>query len=298
MNVKLMILGTIAALLLSAVAMNAQCNIIRRPFVQQYNPVVVQEIIHEPIAVVKEVVVPIAVPVFVPAFQFQYQPTYVGAPYGPAYSPPMQGQPNYSPGFAGYTPGYVNNGYVGQGYNQPYNQQGYGYGQPSYGFPIQQPMQHGPIDNQDSIRQLAKALLDEMARQSSVNPNDQGPPMAQPPIGTPPVGPPPVGPPPVGTPVPVKTGNPPGLPQAPIISPDAAAPYAIAALQQNCSACHTGPASKGEFIIFAQPGLFSPGLSWRTIIREIEAGRMPPRYSQYRITPDQIAAVRAWLSGI
>lgn len=295
MNVKTIILGAFAALLLSAGITHAQsCGVVRRPVVVNHSPVIVHQ---EPVAVVKEVVTPVAVPVFVPAFQFQYYSPYVAAPFAPAYAPPQFGQPAYAPPYAANV---VNNGY-GQGYNLPYNQLGHGYSAPTYGYPaVPQPMQAqpGPVDSQAQIRELAKALLDEMARQSGQGP-DQGPPVATtpappagqqvPPVTTPPGVPPPAQP---------KTGSPPGLPTAPTISPEAAAPYAIAALQQNCSACHTGPASKGEFIIFAQPGLFSPGLSWRTIIREIEAGRMPPRYSQYRITPDQVAAVRAWLSGI
>ena len=301
MKVKMLIVGAIAALLFSTGVSNAQsCGtvIVKRPFVHHQTPVVVTP----PVAVVEKVITPIAVPVFVPAFQFQYHPPYVAAPFAPAYAPPLAfgtnpvgGQPpGYGSPLAPVAPVVGQPGVpYGNGYGQPLAQPGYGqpYAQPGYGQP--QPGM-GPINGQDKIRELAKALLDEMQRQAGPPPGpgqtgpDQGPPVVPTPGASPgtPVGPPP------------KTGVPPGLPSAAPMSPEAAAPYAIAALQQNCSACHTGPASKGDFIMFAQPGLFNQQIPWRSIVREIDAGRMPPTYSQFRITPEQAAAVRAWLSGI
>ncbi len=302
MKVKVFgLLIAVAALLFATGTVSAQCGVIRRGPVIVHNPVVVH---HETPVVVKEVVTPVAVPVLVPAFQFQYTPPcavpvqagYAGQPgLVPGYGQPGYGQPGYGPPAAPAP---------GTGYAQP--MPGYGppagYGQQpasGYGPPPVQP-QASPLDNQAKIRELAKALLDEMSRQSGPGPGgqDDGPP-AVPGAGPPAAGTPgvppgaPVAPPKTGTP-----GVPPGLPQAPVISPEAAAPVAIATLQSKCSACHTGPAAKGEFVMFAQPGLFNQGIPWRSIVREIDAGRMPPSYSQYRITPQEAAAVRAWLSGI
>jgi len=248
----MLILGAIAfvAVLFSTNESNAQCRgIFRRAACNvSVAPVVA---VHE--EVVTPVVATVAVPVFIPAFQFQYQPPYISAPYTPAYSPTVMGQPP-----------------LGVGAPLPT------YGQPYYGHQPQ--MQASPISSQDRIRELAKALLDEMSRQS--NGPDNGPPSV--PSSS--------------------TKIPPGLPTGsisqPALSPELAAPYAIAALQQNCSACHTGPASKGGFVMFAQPGLFNSQVSWRSIIQEVESGRMPPNYSQYRLTTEQIVAIRSWLNGI
>lgn len=302
MNVKIFgVLIVACAFLFTASPVSAQCGVVRHGPVfsscnnYSCNPVVIET------PVVSTVVAPIAVPVFVPAFQFQYvPPTAIPVPAGyPGQTVPglgsgglpvaVPGQPGYAQPVAPYgQPGYAQPGY---GSTPPaYGQPAVGYGQPA----VPQGAPQAPVSDKDNIRELAKALLAEMSRQS-VQSGDTGPPAVPntAPTGvSPPVGvAPPTGT--VGTP-----GVPPGLPTGPVVSPAAAAPLAIAALQSKCSACHTGPASKGEFVMFSQPGLFNQGIPWRTIVREIDSGRMPPNYSQYRISPQEAAAIRAWLTGI
>lgn len=268
---------TVTVLLLSAGSIFAQCGVIRRGpiFHNSCATPVITKVVATPVVAVTPVAV--AVPVLVPAFQFQYAPPCaVPVPVGyagqPGIVPGNYGQPvvNQGMGYAqqpGYSPGY-----------NPQSQQGYG--------PPPVAQQPAPIvNNQDKIRELARALLEEMQRQQ---PGDDGPP-AVPGANT---GSPP------GVPSGNPSGNPPGLPTASVISPEQAAPIAIAALQQNCASCHTGPSSKGEFVMFAQPGLFSQNVPWRSIIREIDAGRMPPNYSQFRLSPQQAGAIRDWLRGI
>lgn len=283
MNVKIFgLIGLIVmAFLLSAESVFAQCGVIRRGpiFHNSCATPVITKVIETPVVAVTPVAV--AVPVLVPAFQFQYAPPCaVPVPVGytgqPGIVPGSYGQPvvNQGMGYAQQPPGYS------PGYN-PQPQQGYG--------PPPVAQQPAPIvNNQDKIRELARALLEEMQRQQ---PGDDGPP-AVPGANTPP------NPGDIPPGVPSKTGNPPGLPTASTISPEQAAPIAIAALQQNCASCHTGPSSKGEFVMFAQPGLFSQNVPWRSIIREIDAGRMPPNYSQFRLSPQQAGAIRDWLRGI
>jgi hypothetical protein len=262
--------------------------------------VVHSSVVHSP--VIKEVVkeVPIAVPVLVPAFQFQYTP--------PAAVPVVPAVPGYG------QPGYGQPAYQQPGYGQPaYPQPGYGQPVPGQPTPVATPPGHNPnpvVNSQDRIRELAKALLEEMQRQSG-GPDDGPPAVLDPNAPPPPQGPPqgnpqgpPVTPPPQGTPPPAGTnpgtppGVPPGVPSGPKISREQAAPFAIAALNRNCAACHTGAGSKGDQVIFSQPGVLNPDASWRSIIREVESGRMPPRSSQYRITQEEVAALRAWLQGL
>lgn len=231
--------------------------------------------VHE---VIKEV--PIAVPILVPAFQFQYAPPcFVPAPA--ISTPPLP----------------------------PYN--------PTVASPHITPHQTvpSPVAGQahDPIRALAQAILQEMQRTPSTqqpSPSrtpDQGPPTAVSPSTPPngqPAAPPPVGAPANGQPLPPAGNTPPPLP--PGVNPEAgrtimtreqAAPVAIGALHRSCAACHTGAGSKGETIIFVQPGVVNPNASWRSIVREIESGRMPPRQSQFRPTNEEFEAIRTWLSG-
>lgn len=212
-------------------------------------------VVKDHVAVVKDVIikeVPIAVPVLVPAFQFQYQP--------PCYAPPVA----VPPPVAGYGAGY--------GHGQPQygnDPNAYSSGPPTVNYG-QQP---SSIPNdKDKIRELAKALLEEIQRQS----NDDG------------------GPPAVSGGVP--TGTPPGVPTG--MTAQQAAPFAIAALQRNCASCHTGVGSKGDTIIFSQPGVLDPNAPWRAMKREIESGRMPPKQSQFRPTPDELQALRIWLGSL
>jgi len=258
------------------------------PVVSVPYTVVSKPIVHHNQVVVKEIVkeVPIAVPVLVPAFQFQY-------------SPPCQVCP---PGVVGQQPGYV------PGYGQPAGTPpGVGATPPGVGtpgvaappVPVATPGQPAPPapSSNDRIRELAKALLEEMQRQSGQGPDD-GPPTVYDPSApkTAPTPPAPVG----GTPgsPPGVGSNPPGVGNTGGMTREQAAPYAIAALNRNCAQCHTGVGSKGDFTIFQQPGLVNPNAGWRSILREIESGRMPPKQSQFRLTPEETNAIRTWLSGL
>jgi hypothetical protein len=244
-------------------------------------------VVKDHVAVVKDVIVkevPIAVPVLVPAFQFQYQP--------PCYAPPIA----VPPPVAGYGAGY------GQQPQYGNNPNAYGNGPPAANYG--QPPSAIPNDK-DKIRELAKALLEEIQRQSN---DDGGPPVVNggAPAGNPPAGQPTGNPPgvPTGTPPGVPpgvptgnpTGNPPGVPKG--MTAEQAAPLAIAALQRNCASCHTGMGSKGDTIIFSQPGVLDPNAPWRAMKREIESGRMPPKQSQFRPTPDELQALRIWLGSL
>jgi hypothetical protein len=273
---------------------SAQCGVVKRGAVCQGTTCQSSSYSSSYIAPHVDVVTTIAVPILIPAFQFQYTPPVAlpiancGQPvYQPGYGQPMPnyGQPVYQPGYGQPMPNYGQPGFV-PGYGQS------AYGQPQQTTYTQQQLPAAPttptVNSQDKIRELAKALLDEMQKQSQSS--DGGPPVAP---GTPGTN---ANPP--ATNPPGSNGVPPGLSQAPTLSPEQASPAAITALQSKCSACHTGPASKGEFVMFAQPGLFNQQIPWRSIVREIDSGRMPPKSSQYRITPQEAVAVRAWLSGI
>lgn len=253
-----------------------------------HNPVVVvkkEVVAHE---VVTPIAVPVALPVVVPAFTYQYVPPCN------AVAPPVAFPGVGTPGIPGY----------GHGYQMP-TAGGYGAppAAPQYNGPYQQPPQAPqpvlPGQGKDSIKELARLLLEEMRRQDAgpAAPGDDGPPMAVYPGGnTPPVGntPPANGgafpPPTVPTPASNTTGGRPN-PQSPF------AQAAINALARNCASCHTGPGSKGDTVIFSQLNVLDPNAPFRTMLNEINSGRMPPRQSQWRPSPEEIAALQAWLSG-
>lgn len=143
---------------------------------------------------------------------------------------------------------------------------------------VQQPNNYGsgpPVVNfgndSERIKELAKALIQEMQAQQN---NDQGPPV-------------------------VNDGNSPNSPNHQIpgnnIPPAQIQAVAIAALQRNCASCHTGVGSKGDTIIFSQPGVLDPNAPWKIIKREIESGRMPPKQSQFKLTQDEFQSIRTWL---
>jgi mono/diheme cytochrome c family protein len=244
-------------------------TVVSKPIVHHHNQVVVKEIVKE---------VPIAVPVLVPAFQFQY-------------SPPCQVCP---PGVVGQQPGYVP-GYGQPGYGQPAaTPPGVGATPPGVGtaqpVPVATPGQPAAPSSNDRIRELAKALLEEMQRQSGNGPDD-GPPTVYDPNAP--------AAPPASTPPAPAPGSPPGVGSAPQgMTREQAAPAAIAALNRSCASCHTGVGSKGDFTIFQQPGMLNPNAGWRSILREIDSGRMPPKSSQFRLTPEETNAIRTWLSGL
>lgn len=220
-------------------------------------------IVHTPI--IKEIVTPIAVPVLIPAYQFQYSP------------------PCVTPGFAAPHVGYQQPQQQ-QGYQQ-YQQQGYQQYQQgnSQQVPPQciQPGQPGQ-NQQEMVRVLAKALLEEMSRQSQTQvpggPPDTGPPAALPLLST--------------NPNPFPTALPNQF--TPGQNGLALANFAFNTTVRNCAACHTGIGSKGDTIIFSQPGVLNPAAPWKTMAKEVQEGRMPRRDSQYRLSPDEGQAILAW----
>jgi hypothetical protein len=200
-------------------------------------PVIVQERIVE---------LPIAYPVLVPAFQFQYSP--------PCYAAPAAVQAPCQPVYQQTTSVVYPQGHQQQGGNMYANQ-----------------------GSQQEIAKLAKALLEEMRRQSDQEQNGDGPPTVFDPSA------------PSGQPLP-----PVFQPQAEMTR-DQAAPLALSALGRACAQCHTGIGSKKDVVIFTQPGLFNPSAPLAAMRREIEAGRMPPQYHNYRLTPSELQALNIWL---
>lgn len=233
--------------------------------------------------VITPVAIPVALPVVVPAYTYQYVPPVTVAAAAPVY-----------PG--GAAPAYGTNPYGQPGTAMP--QYGMPQQQTQYNGPYQQqPTQPNPVlpnvggQNNDKLRELAKLLLEEMRRQDAADQNgDQGPPMAVYPggnVGTPPAQPPFGGPP--AQPQPGLGGRP--NPQSQLAQP------AINALARTCMSCHTGPGSKGGAVIFSQQNVLNPDAPFRTMLGEIQSGRMPPRSSNYALTADEYQAVTAWLEG-
>lgn len=178
---------------------------------------------------VKEVA--IVFPLLIPAFQFQYQSPIALLPQVPTRYP--------IPATTGYpipTP---------QGYL------------PSGNSPVSQ-------NNNDKIKELAKALLEEMHKQA-----DDGLPVAMTNVS-------------FSAKSEVKSNI------------QEIARTAVYAMSKNCAACHTGVGAKGEMILFNQPGLVNVDASWGSIKREVESGRMPPKQSQFRLTFEESEAIKKY----
>jgi hypothetical protein len=208
-----------------------------RRVVYTYSPTY-QYPVHE--VIVKDTIIPVAVPVLVPAFQFQYAAPCAAPVAVPGAIPAVPGHVGVSPvvptvpGVAPMQPIAVGPGGV------------------------------GAINNQEQIRLLAKALLEEMSKQAD---GDSGPPVALPGVGG--------SVPPVGGPV-----NP------------------LQVLSVRCASCHTGPSSKGGVQIFTAPGQFNPTVDRQRLIRAVEDGRMPPQAvadPSFRLSPQEVSALREGL---
>lgn len=215
-----------------------------------------------PVVVVKEFVPVLAYPVLVPAFQFQYVPQ-VYAPTIPVV--PVTGYPIANPIVQPVAP----------------------YGQPvGYGVPGQAAMPASPygqyangsygLNNKDKIRELAKALLEEMSRMSENGPADSGPPVVP------------------GTQPPQPVGQAPFFPQPQQPQPNAQ--FAIAAMQRTCAQCHTGVGSKNDMVIFTQPGVLNQQVNWKKIKEEVGSGRMPPKDVHFHLAPQEKQNIIQWLT--
>src|SRR5581483_10765261 len=130
-------------------------------------------------------------------------------------------------------------------------------------------------------RELAKALLEEMTRMAENGPADNGPPVVP---GTQPFQQPPNQP----------FQQPPNQPPP----GNNLAQVAIAAMGRSCSYCHTGVGSKADMVIFSQPGLLNQQVNWKKIKDEISTGRMPPKDSNFQISPQEKTAIIQWLTSM
>jgi len=182
--------------------------------------------------------VPVAYPVLVPAFQFQYVPQTLAT-----------------------TVPVVSGGYpVAAPMQYPYAQQ-----QPmvSYGQPQHQQQGFG-LNNKDKIRELAKALLEEMNKISENG--DDGPPLV--------------------------AGQ-----QYQYQQPDLAQ-LSVNAMARTCSQCHTGIGSKADIILFTQPGLVNQNSNWKKIKDELVSRRMPPKDVHFQLTEQERSTIIQWLTSI
>ncbi len=200
---------------------------------------------------VQEVVVPVlAYPLLVPAYQFQYVPPAV-APVAAVV--PVTGYPVATPVVQPVAP--------------------VSYGQPNmvYG---QQPQQNFSLNNKDKIKELARALLEEMNRAADGTAGDNGPPAVP---GTQPF----------STPAPQPFQPQPQLQQ-----------FALSAMTRTCAQCHTGIGSKRDFIIFTQPGYFNQNVNWKKVKDEVSSGRMPPKDVHFQLTLQERQTIVQWLTSI
>lgn len=248
-KISLFILIALAVLLVTTPSNGADCRQVSYPY---RKPIVHEQVTYPPI--VKDYVNTIAVPILVPAYQFQYSAPQVIIQQQAI---PQEFQPQAMPQVA-----------VPQG-----------------GVQANQQMPNYSQGHDNKIKELAKALLEEMSKQQEV---DNGPPAVNDPNA-------PKNEVPSKPNSPVQNSGPPGINQSVGMSPEEAAPIAINAIKQNCAACHTGIGAKGDFVLFNNPDVFNAGVSWRSIAKEIGSGRMPPRSSQFRLTEQQKQAIAAWL---
>jgi len=225
-------------------------------------------VVHHAPVVVKEVITPVfAYPVLVPAYQFQYVPTTYAVP-----TVPVTGYPQaypvvpQAPGF-GYQPQV-------QQYGMP-NQQAYPYGmhqpqvQGQYG--MQQPNGQFNLSRKDQIRELAKALIEEMNKMADGQ-GDNGPPPVQ--------------------------GQQPPQTQAPGQPDPQLTQLVLGSLNRTCSQCHTGVGSKKGFQIFTQPGHLNQNVNWRRVKEELVSEHMPPKDTPFHLTPNERINILEWLRQI
>jgi hypothetical protein len=118
----------------------------------------------------------------------------------------------------------------------------------------------------ESVRQLAKALLEEMSKQANPN-EDDGPPV-------------------------VRNGS--------FGSPAPAPVTGLSVLANRCASCHTGATSKAGLVIFSSPGVFNVAADRQRIVKAIDEGRMPLDVSTkraYVLPVEEKNAVRRDLIG-
>lgn len=214
--------------------------------------------------IVREVITPVfAYPILVPAYQFQYVPTTYAVP-----TVPVTGYPQAYP-------------VVPQGqYGMP-GQQAYPYGM-HQGYPPQPQGQYGMQPNganqqqfnlsrKDQIRELAKALIEEMNKMADGQ-GDNGPP-------------------------PVTQPNPPQT-QAPGQPDPQLTQLVLGSINRTCAQCHTGVGAKKGFQIFTQPGHLHQNVNWKRVKEELVAEHMPPKDTQFHLAPNERTNILEWLRQI
>lgn len=216
---------------------------------------------------VVETIIPVyAYPVLVPAFQFQYVPTTYAVPTVPV---------------AGYPQAYPVVQQPAYGYPQ-----GYGIQPNAYGVQGMQPNTYNPqqqqfnLSRKDQIRELAKALIEEMNKladgASDVNPDNGPPSVPQPQLQS-------------------------KLPPQTFPRRDDAQltqQVAFNAMGRVCSHCHTGVGAKKEFQLFTQPGHLNQTVNWKKVKDELESGHMPPKDTQFQVTLYERQSILEWLRQI
>lgn len=179
-------------------------------------------------AVVTDVVTPVAFPVFIPSFQFAYQPA-VCQPVAPTQLGPVM--------------------------------------QPVAGKQQLQPT-YGLNTEQNRVKALAKALLEEMGKQQDGGgTEDKGPPVA--------------------------------IMEGISSAPSPVSPISI--LANNCAVCHTGANAKKGFNIFNSPGQFNMLVNRSLIAEAITpddngAVFMPPA-NHTQLRPDERQTLINWATG-
>lgn len=153
---------------------------------------------------------------------------------------------------------------------------------PSIGQPIgvipQIPVQ-SQFGDKDKIKELARALLEEMNKQSDYS---NGPPTAKWDDESPPASSQP------------NLGNPTsGKPNF----RSRYGPAAMSIMQRNCMSCHTGSGSKKGVIIFSQNNILNTNAPFEKMKIQIEDGHMPPNYSQFKLTAEEKNILSAWFNG-
>lgn len=132
---------------------------------------------------------------------------------------------------------------------------------------------------QDHLKQLASLLLAEMRRQEeAVGFQDDGPPPAIDPLGA-------------------GVGHFPQRPiQPPPAQPGASAAAGLNAMATHCAVCHSGPSSKGGFVLFTGPGQFNQQADRQAILDSVlgQHGKsvMPPAGRPPMPQADRDAIVR------
>jgi hypothetical protein len=226
-------------------------------------------------AEIVETIVPVlAYPVLVPAFQFQYVPQAYAAtvPVIPVAGYPVAA-PLVQPVISTANYGQANYGQAN------YGQANYGqanYGQANYGQqqqPYQQQQNLG-LNNNEKIRELAKAIIEEMSKIQDSN-GDFGPPS-----------------------VPGTQPQPQPQPQQRSYNQQQLSQFTVSAMARTCAVCHTGIGAKGDMIIFTQPGLINQQANWKKIKEEVSSGRMPPKDHHFQLSFQERQGITQWLQTI